>query len=99
MAFKEGLGRFFEGATGQGTDILQLLLMQKLGMFGDQAAPQEDTRPPLPTERQRPTMGPGLYDMTPSPTPSHTGFGDVRRKRLRPDDPSRYGAGEAYPYL
>jgi hypothetical protein len=99
MAFKEGLGRFFEGATGAGSDILQMMLMEKLGIFGNQAVPQGDTLPPLPTKRQRPTMGPGLYGMTPSPTPSRTGFGGVRRKRLRPDDPGQFGAGRAYPYL
>ena len=99
MALKEGLGRFFQGATGAGSDILQMMLMEKLGIFGNRAAPQGDTLPPLPTKRQRPTMGPGLYGMPPFTPTSRTGFGGVRRgdRRWNEEDERLGSSGGAYP--
>jgi hypothetical protein len=105
MALKEGLGRFFEGATGAGADILQMLLMEKLGIFGNQnnqAGPQGQAGPenipsPLSTGQK---FGGGLYDMpSPPSTTAKYNFRDVRRKnRRRNEEDGRLGSsGGAYP--
>ena len=105
-SLKGGLGRFLSGATGAGSDIFQLLLMQELGILGDhQLGQQGEAANPNYTQQGAP-MGPPL----PLLEAQHGDVSDVvrpdraktvedrirRRKRDQEDENTRMTGG-AYP--
>lgn len=90
-SLKGGLGRFLGGATGAGSDIFQLLLMQELGILGDhQLGQQGEAANPNYTQQGAPTGPPqplleaqhgDVSDVT-RPNSSNLGVEGLIRRRL-----------------